>query len=64
MYIETRTLSSVVSLFHEDQVGDGRCSEHSNDAEPQVQSDISIIEIETFKLIWSVHLLMSAPTRV
>lgn len=34
MYIETRSLSSVVSLLHEDQVSDCRCGQHPHNSEP------------------------------
>jgi len=36
MNVESCSLPAMISLFHEDNVGDGGSCQHPNDTEPQV----------------------------
>jgi hypothetical protein len=54
MYIKACPLPSVIPLLHENDIGDSRCCQHSNDSEPKVESDIAIMIVEPFELVCCV----------
>lgn len=51
MNVESCSLPAMISLFHEDNVGDGGSCQHPNDTEPQVKTNIFIMIIEVFELV-------------